>query len=101
MLGNDTITDGTNNFQCKFKKQAKKGSILRLIEWTLNLNSFDIIIQESQYLGGASYSVKSGKPWDIEKLKILTASSIISKDFLVLHNPSSTKDNMREQERGN
>jgi hypothetical protein len=31
----------------------------------LDLNSFDIVINDWQYLGGAGYGVKCGRPWDV------------------------------------
>lgn len=58
----------------------------------MDLNSFDVIVNDWQYLGGAGYGVKIGRPWDVEKLKMMTNSSIISKDFVVLHDPAFNKN---------
>lgn len=38
-------------------------------------------------MGGAGCAVKGGKPWDIDKLKLMFNSTVISSNFIVLHNP--------------
>jgi len=44
---------------------VKKGSVIRLVDWKLDFKNFDIVVESWQYLGGAGYGVKSGRPWDI------------------------------------
>lgn len=71
-------TNTTNNSQihvhngknCKFvdhsmNRVVKKGSVIRFVEWRLDFKNFDIVVDCWQYLGGAGYGVKSGRPWDI------------------------------------
>lgn len=66
VVGIDLVSDSNTNFICKWKKiSPKKGSIIRLIKWSLDLKSYEIIIEECQYLGGAGYGVKLGRPWDL------------------------------------
>lgn len=60
----DQVSDGITNFQCLFKKPAKRGSYLRLTCWELDLTNYQLIIKDYQYLGGEGYTVKSGKLWD-------------------------------------
>ena len=52
-------------------------------------------------MGGAGYGVKCGRPWDVEKLKMMTNSSIISKDFVVLHNPTQNNNQNKNMIKNN
>lgn len=45
-------------------------------------------MHEAQYLGGSNCEVQHGKKWDCEKLKILAGSRIMSKYFVLLHEPT-------------
>jgi hypothetical protein len=37
VLSSELIGDGNTNFVCRFRKPVRKGSIIRLVEWYLEL----------------------------------------------------------------
>lgn len=47
-----------------------------------------MIVHEAQYLGGSGCEVQHGKKWDNEKVKTLASSRILSKYFVILHEPT-------------
>lgn len=47
-----------------------------------------MVVHEAQYLGGAGCEVKHGKRWDSEKLRQISMSKVLSKYFVILHEPS-------------
>lgn len=91
-ISSDIISDGITNFHVRYNNNCshcnadqadlhncnknkfvdrsmnrvvKKGSVIRLVDWKLDFKNFDIVVDSWQYLGGAGYGVKSGRPWDI------------------------------------
>jgi hypothetical protein len=54
----------------------------------VNTRSCELVVHEAQYLGGAGCEVKHGKRWDSEKLKQISMSKVLSKYFVILHEPS-------------
>lgn len=90
VVGSDLVSDGITNFQCLFKKPTKKGAYLRLTDWDVDLQNFQLIIYSFQSLGGEGYNVRPGKPWDTEKLRIIKNSKLFTSDYVILHSPDSS-----------
>jgi hypothetical protein len=60
-----------------------------MIKWEISTRNCDLTIHEAQYLGGAGCEVQHGRKWDNDKLKILANSRILSKYFVILHEPTA------------
>lgn len=83
------LSDGVFNYPCEFTGLSfKTGSYLRITKWEINTNSCHLIIHDAQYLGGSGCEVQHGKKWDNDKLKTLASSRILSKYFVILHEPT-------------
>lgn len=59
-----------------------------MVKWEISIRNCDLTIHEAQYLGGAGSEVQHGRKWDNDKLKMLANSSVISKHFVILHEPT-------------
>lgn len=90
VVTNNSVSDGVYDYPCQFTcERFKKGSYLRMIKWEINPKSYELVIHEAQYLGGAGCEVNHGKPWDTEKLKYIINSKILSKFFATYHEPTA------------
>jgi hypothetical protein len=48
-----------------------------------------IVIDNHQYLGGEGYAIiRQGQPWDIEKIKLINNSNVVTNSFVILYAPT-------------
>jgi hypothetical protein len=48
-----------------------------------------IVIDDHQYLGGEGYAIiRNGQPWDIEKIKLINNSNVVTNSFVILYAPT-------------
>jgi hypothetical protein len=48
-----------------------------------------IVINDHQYLGGEGYSlIRNGQPWDVEKMKLISNSNVVTNSFVILYAPT-------------
>jgi hypothetical protein len=46
------------------------------------------MIEDHQYLGGEGTAIiKKGTPWDIEKIRLISNSTIATDNFVILYSP--------------
>lgn len=89
LVANNCLSDGLFNYPCRFTSEVfKTGSYLRIVKWEINTKTCQLIVHEAQYLGGSGCEVQHGKKWDNEKVKTLASSRILSKYFVILHEPT-------------
>jgi hypothetical protein len=59
-----------------------------------------IVIDEHQYLGGEGYAlVRNGKPFDVEKIKLINNSNVVANTFVILYASTCNTDAKSQQQR--
>ena len=60
---------------------------MKLVEWEFDTKTLSLVVHEAQYLGGSGTEVRHGKKWDLDKVKGIIESKVLSKHLTVLHSP--------------